>query len=66
MLNSTKGRKERLGRLLRMHANHREDRQDVFTGDIVAVVGLKHTSTGDTLSALHHPVLLESMCFPRR
>ena len=64
VLNSTKGRKERLGRLLRMHANHREDRQDVFTGDIVAAVGLKHTATGDTLSAMQHPVLLESMSFP--
>ena len=64
VLNSTKGRKERLGRLLRMHANHREDRQGVFTGDIVAAVGLKHTGTGDTLSALQHPVLLESMSFP--
>ena len=64
VLNSTKGRKERLGRLLRMHANHREDRQDVFTGDIVAAVGLKHTGTGDTLSAMQHPVLLESMSFP--
>ena len=47
-----------------MHANHREDRQGVFTGDIVAAVGLKHTGTGDTLSALQHPVLLESMSFP--
>ena len=64
VLNSTKGRKERLGRLLRMHANHREDRQDVFTGDIVAAVGLKHTSTGDTLSSMHQPVVLESMTFP--
>ncbi len=64
VLNSTKGRKERVGRLLRMHANHREDRQDVFTGDIVAAVGLKHTGTGDTLSAMQHPVLLESMSFP--
>ena len=64
VLNSTKGRKERLGRLLRMHANHREDRPDVFTGDIVAAVGLKHTTTGDTLSTLCQPVLLESMSFP--
>ena len=64
VMNSTKGRKERLGRLLRMHANHREDRQDVFTGDIVAAVGLKHTSTGDTLTAMGHPVLLEAMSFP--
>ena len=64
VVNSTKGRKERLGRLLRMHANHREDRQDVFTGDIVAAVGLKHTTTGDTLSAMRQPVILESMTFP--
>ena len=47
-----------------MHANHREDRQDVFTGDIVAAVGLKHTGTGDTLSDPRHPVVLESMSFP--
>ena len=47
-----------------MHANHREDREDVFTGDIVAAVGLKHTSTGDTLTEMGHPVLLESMSFP--
>ena len=64
VMNCTKGRKERLGRLLRMHANHREDRRDVFTGDIVAAVGLKHTSTGDTLAAPDHPVLLEAMSFP--
>ena len=64
VMNSTNGRKERLGRLLRMHANHREDRQDVFTGDIVTAVGLKHTSTGDTLAAMGHPVLLEAMSFP--
>ena len=65
VMNSTNGRKERLGRLLRMHANHREDRQDVFTGDIVAAVGLKHTATGDTLSRdAAIPVLLEAMSFP--
>ncbi len=64
VMNSTKGRKERLGRLLRMHANHREDRREVAAGDIVAAVGLKHTTTGDTLSARGHPVLLESMSFP--
>ena len=64
VLNSTNGRKERLGRLLRMHANHREDREDVFTGDIVAAVGLKHTATGDTLTAAGHPLLLEAMSFP--
>ncbi len=64
ILNSTRTRKERLGRLLRMHANHREDRRDVFTGDIVAAVGLKHTTTGDTLSAMADPMVLESMTFP--
>ena len=62
--NSTKGKRERLGRLLRMHANHREDREDVFTGDIVAAVGLKHTSTGDTLTTIGHPMSLEAMTFP--
>ena len=64
VLNTAKARKERLGRLLRMHANHREDRQDVFTGDIVAAVGLKHTGTGDTLCDPRHPIVLESMSFP--
>ncbi len=64
ILNSTRTRKERLGRLLRMHANHREDRRDVFAGDIVAAVGLKHTTTGDTLSAMADPMVLESMTFP--
>jgi elongation factor G len=64
VLNATTGRKERFGRLLRMHANHREDIDDVFTGDIVAAVGLKVTTTGDTLSAVHAPIQLESMAFP--
>ena len=64
VLNSHTGRKERIGRLLRMHANHREEVEDVFTGDIVAVVGLKNTTTGDTLSAPEHPIQLESMVFP--
>jgi len=64
VLNVSTGRKERLGRLLRMHANHREDITDVFTGDIVAAVGLKGTTTGDTLAAVHAPVQLESMAFP--
>ena len=50
VLNTTTGKKERIGRLLRMHANHREDVDDVFTGDIVAAVGIKNTTTGDTLS----------------
>jgi elongation factor G len=64
VLNSTKGHKERVGRLLEMHANHREDITDVSAGDIVAAVGLKNTTTGDTLSAEDAPVVLESMEFP--
>jgi elongation factor G len=62
--NVTKDRKERVGRLLQMHANHREDMEAVFTGDIVAAVGLKHTTTGDTLADPSKPILLESMSFP--
>ena len=64
VLNATKGNKERIGRLLQMHANHREDVEECRAGDIVAAVGLKNTTTGDTLSAEDHPVLLESMVFP--
>ena len=64
VLNSTKGHKERFGRLLQMHANHREDIDAVYAGDIVAAVGLKNTTTGDTLCAEDSPVLLESMEFP--
>ncbi len=64
ILNSTKGHKERIGRLLEMHANSREDVQKVAAGDIVAAVGLKNTTTGDTLCAEDSPVLLESMIFP--
>jgi elongation factor G len=64
ILNARSGKKERLGRLLRMHANHREDVEDIFTGDIVAAVGLKSTKTGDTLTALDQPIQLESMIFP--
>jgi elongation factor G len=64
VMNVTKDRRERVGRLLQMHANHREDKQAVFAGDIVAAVGLKHTTTGDTLSDPGHPVLLERMEFP--
>ncbi len=64
VLNATTGKRERLGRILRMHANHREDIDQVFTGDIVAVVGLKNTTTGDTLSAENNPIQLESMQFP--
>jgi elongation factor G len=62
--NSTKQRKERIGRILQMHANHREDKEAAFAGDIVAVVGLKHSTTGDTLCDPSQPVLLESMTFP--
>ena len=62
--NSTKGHKERIGRLLQMHANHREDIEVVSAGDIVAAVGLKNTTTGDTLCDDDAPVLLESMVFP--
>ncbi|SDG39870.1 translation elongation factor 2 (EF-2/EF-G) [Thermoanaerobacter thermohydrosulfuricus] len=64
VLNSTKGKKERVGRILRMHANHREEIDAVYTGDIVAAVGLKDTTTGDTLCDENHPILLESMDFP--
>jgi elongation factor G len=62
--NTAKDKKERVGRLLEMHANHREDIDRVTAGDIVAIVGFKGTSTGDTLSDPDHPVLLESMHFP--
>ncbi|MBR0138653.1 MAG: elongation factor G [Firmicutes bacterium] len=62
--NSTKGRKERMGRILQMHANHREDIEEVYSGDIAAVVGLKDTTTGDTLCDEKHPIILESMEFP--
>jgi elongation factor G len=64
ILNSTKDNKERVGRLLQMHANHREDVEEATAGDIVAAVGLKNTTTGDTLCAENAPVLLESMVFP--
>ena len=64
VLNSTKDRKERIGRLLQMHANHREDKQAVFAGDIVAAVGLKQTTTGDTLCDMDSPIVLESLDFP--
>jgi elongation factor G len=62
--NSTKGRKERIGRILQMHANHREEKEAAFTGDIVAIVGLKHSTTGDTLSDPAEPIILEAMTFP--
>jgi elongation factor G len=62
--NVTRGHRERIGRLLVMHANQREDIQEAYAGDIVAVVGLKNTFTGDTLTSQDHPVLLESITFP--
>ncbi|MGL6292294.1 elongation factor G [Eubacterium aggregans] len=62
--NSSKGKRERLGRILQMHANHREEIIKVYTGDIVAAVGLKDTTTGDTLCDMDHPIVLESMVFP--
>jgi elongation factor G len=64
ILNSTRDRKERIGRILQMHANHREDKEGVFAGDIVAVVGLKQTTTGDTLCDPNAPIVLESLEFP--
>ncbi|MFH1576621.1 MAG: elongation factor G [Candidatus Margulisiibacteriota bacterium] len=62
--NSVKGKKERVGRILQMHANKREDISDIYAGDIAAAVGLKHTSTGDTLCAVDKPIILESIQFP--
>jgi elongation factor G len=64
VLNSTKGQRERLGRILLMHANHREDIDMVYAGDIAAAVGLKNTTTGDTLCSDKDPIILESMEFP--
>ena len=64
VLNSTKKQKERIGRILQMHANHREDIECVYSGDIAAVVGLKNSTTGDTLCDEKHPIILESMEFP--
>ena len=64
VLNATKGKRERMGRILQMHANHREDIDTVYSGDIAAVVGLKNTTTGDTLCDEKHPIILESMEFP--
>lgn len=62
--NSTKGRRERIGRILRMHANHREEIDEAYAGDIAAAVGLKETTTGDTLCDEQHPIVLEAMEFP--
>jgi len=64
VLNPRAGRKERLGRILQMHANKPEDRSEVYSGDIAAAVGLRYTKTGDTLCDTKHPILLETMHFP--
>ena len=64
LLNSTKGKKERIGRMMMMHSNSREEIDEAFAGDIIALAGLKETTTGDTLSATNDPVVLETMTFP--
>ena len=64
VLNSSKGEKERIGRILRMHANHREEIDEIYSGGIGALVGMKNTTTGDTLCDVEHPLLLESITFP--
>jgi len=64
VLNSTKNKRERVGRILQMHANSREDRDEVYSGDIAAVVGFKQTTTGDTICDIDKPIILESMVFP--
>ncbi len=64
VLNTAKGKRERVGRILQMHANHREEIEEVYAGDIAAIVGLKDTFTGDTLSDIDHPILLETISFP--
>jgi elongation factor G len=64
LINTTKDKDERISRLLEMHANNRKDRDEFFTGDIAACIGLKYTSTGDTLCSEDHPLLLEKMNFP--
>ena len=64
VMNSTKDKRERVGRILQMHANKREERDEVYAGDIAAAIGLKDTKTGDTLSEADHPIILEAMKFP--
>jgi len=64
VLNTTNGKTERIGRILQMHANHREEREEIGAGEIAAAVGLKFTTTGDTLSVASDPIVLESMSFP--
>src|SRR5207244_6769807 len=64
VLNTTTGKTERVGRILQMHANHREEREEIGAGEIAAGVGLKSTTTGDTLAVENAPIVLESMTFP--
>ncbi|PAM44295.1 hypothetical protein CEJ63_23890, partial [Acinetobacter baumannii] len=64
LLNSVKGKKERIGRILQMHSNNREEIKEVLAGDIAAAVGLKDTTTGDTLCSMDQPIILERMVFP--
>ena len=64
MVNATKDRKERVGRILQMHANKREEKEEIFAGDIAAVIGLKDSKTGDTLCQPDAPIILEAMNFP--
>src|SRR5699024_5921834 len=64
VLNATKGKRERVGRLLQMHSNHRNEIPEVFSGDIAAAIGLKNTTTGDSLTDPKTPLILESMEFP--
>ena len=64
VLNSTKDKRERISRILQMHANHREDRDEIFSGELAAAVGLKYTTTGETLCEIGKPIILESMDFP--
>ena len=64
VLNATRGRKERAGRILQMHANKREEREEVYAGDIAAIIGLKNVRTGDTICDPEHPIILEAMDFP--
>ena len=64
IVNSTKGKPERIGRMMMMHSNNREEIDEAFAGDIIALAGLKDTTTGDTLCDKQHPVVLETMTFP--
>ncbi|MGC9603418.1 MAG: elongation factor G [Minisyncoccia bacterium] len=64
ILNATKNNQERIGRIVRMHANHREEVEEIYAGDLGAIVGLKNTTTGDTLTDPEHPILLETITFP--